>query len=74
MAAGGISAAVVGKWTMKVGTRAAMLTGGAIYGSAWVLTGLGVAMHSLPIVYLGNRELNAFKQLTYLQILLSGAG
>jgi hypothetical protein len=41
---------------MKVGTRAAMMTGGTIYGSAWVITGIGVAMHNLPLVYLGNRE------------------
>jgi hypothetical protein len=33
-----------------------MLTGGSVYGGAWVITGLGVAMHNLPLVYLGNRE------------------
>jgi hypothetical protein len=36
--------------------RTAMLTGGSVYGGAWVITGLGVAMHNLPLVYLGNRE------------------
>ena len=41
---------------MKVGTRAALMVGGSIYGSAWVITGLGVEMHSLPLVYLGNSE------------------
>ena len=33
-----------------------MLTGGSVYGGAWVITGLGVATHNLPMVYLGNRE------------------
>ena len=56
VAAGGISAALFGKWTMKVGTRTALITGGSIYGGAWMLTGLGVATHSLPLVYLGNRK------------------
>ncbi len=41
---------------MKVGTRAALVVGGSIYGSAWVITGLGVATHTLPLVYLGNGE------------------
>jgi hypothetical protein len=45
---------------MKVGTRAAMMTGGSIYGSAWVITGIGVATHNLPLVYLGNRESKLF--------------
>lgn len=57
VACGGISAAVFGKWTMKVGTRAALVVGGSIYGSAWVITGIGVATHTLPLVYLGNGEL-----------------
>ena len=54
IAAGGISSALLGKWTMKVGTRRAMVTGGALYGSAFGLTALGVSMHSLPMLYAGN--------------------
>lgn len=41
---------------MKVGTRASLVVGGTVYGSAWVVTGLGVTTHSLPLVYLGNGE------------------
>ena len=48
------SALLIGKWTMKVGTRKAMVTGGALYGSAFGLTALGVSMHSLPMMYAGN--------------------
>lgn len=54
IAAGGISAAVFGKWTMKVGTRMAMVAGGTLYGSAFAITAAGVATHNLPMVYAGN--------------------
>ena len=39
---------------MKVGTRATMTLGGVLFGSAFFLSGLGVSMHSLPLLYLGN--------------------
>merc|ERR1719411_744732 len=39
---------------MKVGTRASMVTGGTIFASAFALTGLGISMHSLPMIYAGN--------------------
>ena len=42
-----------------------MLTGGSVYGGAWVITGLGVAMHNLPLVYLGNRESAFFNWLSW---------
>ena len=54
IASGGICAALFGKWTMKVGTRFSMTCGGALFGSAFALTALGVQMHSLPMVYAGN--------------------
>jgi len=54
IASGGICAALFGKWTMKVGTRRSMVTGGVLFGSAFGLTALGVSMHSLPLMYAGN--------------------
>ena len=56
IAAGGLSAALFGKWTMKVGTRRAMTTGGILFGTAFAVTSLGVSMHSLPLLYAGNRK------------------
>ena len=47
---------------MKVGTRASMVTGGTIFASAFALTGLGISMHSLPMIYAGNGKL--FQTLT----------
>ena len=49
-----MSAAALGKWSMKVGTRATMTLGGALFGTAFAVSGMGVAMHSLPLLYLGN--------------------
>ena len=54
IAFGGLGAAILGKWTMKVGTRKSMLYGGVLFGSAFAVAGAGVAMHSLPLLYLGN--------------------
>ena len=62
IASGGICAALFGKWTMKVGTRASMVTGGTIFASAFALTGLGISMHSLPMIYAGNGKV--FQTLT----------
>jgi len=53
MAAGGISAALVGKWTLKVGVRKAMLTGGALFGSGLAIAGLGAHTHSVGLLYGG---------------------
>jgi len=39
------------KWSMKVGTRATMMLGGALFGTAFAVSGAGVAMHSLPLLY-----------------------
>jgi len=54
LAAGGISAALVGKWQLKVGVRKAMAAGGICFGSGLALTAAGVMTHSLPLVYTGN--------------------
>eukprot|EP00088_Acartia_fossae_P038604 TRINITY_DN40040_c0_g1_i6.p1 TRINITY_DN40040_c0_g1~~TRINITY_DN40040_c0_g1_i6.p1 ORF type:complete len:518 (+),score=109.22 TRINITY_DN40040_c0_g1_i6:75-1556(+) len=53
MAAGGISAALVGKWTLKVGVRKAMLTGGALFGSGLAIAGMGVQTHNVGLLYGG---------------------
>ena len=55
---------------MKVGTRRSMVTGGALFGSAFGLTALGVSMHSLPLMYAGNCKLFIFKKSTYIPIFL----
>jgi len=54
IAAGGISAALFGKWTMKVGVRRSLATGGMLFGSGWLLSALGVYTHTLPVLYAGN--------------------
>jgi len=54
MAVGGISAAMVGKWQLKVGLRKSMATGGILFGSGLAVTAAGVMNHSLPLVYTGN--------------------
>ncbi len=54
IAAGGIGAAALGKWTMKVGTRKAMTYGGTLYGLAFAVTAAGIQAHSLPLLYAGN--------------------
>jgi len=53
MAAGGISAALVGKWTLKVGVRKAMLTGGLLFGTGFAMAGAGVHTHNIGLVYSG---------------------
>ncbi len=50
-----MSAAVFGQWTMKVGVRMAMFTGGAVFGTSFLVSALGVMYHSLPLLYFGNR-------------------
>merc|ERR1719318_266528 len=51
---GGVSAAVLGGWTVRVGVRQAMATGGVLYGGGMLLSSLGVAQHSLAMLYMGN--------------------
>ena len=56
IAAGGLSAAFFGKWTMKVGLRRSMLTGASIFGAGFLLSGAGVLNHNIPMLYAGNCE------------------
>ena len=49
----GIAAALGGKWQIKVGARKAMFVAGMCFGGGLMLGGLGVALHSLPLLYLG---------------------
>jgi len=53
MAAGGISAALVGKWTLKAGVRKSMLTGGFLFGSGFAIASAGVLNHNIGLVYGG---------------------
>ena len=39
---------------MRVGARRAMATGAAVFGAGLAVAGLGVATHSLPLLYSGN--------------------
>ena len=54
IASGGISAALLAKWTVRVGVRRAMLTGSVMFGSGMLLASVGVLAHNLPLLYLGN--------------------
>eukprot|EP00094_Tigriopus_californicus_P000584 TCALIF_00566-PA protein Name:"Similar to yhjX Uncharacterized MFS-type transporter YhjX (Escherichia coli (strain K12))" AED:0.10 eAED:0.28 QI:0/0.75/0.8/1/0.75/0.4/5/779/269 len=54
IAAGGLSAAIMGPWTMKVGTRMALTTGGTLFGLGFALSAAGVANHNLAVLYAGN--------------------
>ena len=49
----GLSAALAGKWLEEVGPRAVGLLSGACWGGGFLLGGLGVMTHSLPLLYLG---------------------
>lgn len=51
-AAGG-TAALCGTWNDKVGPRTAVFLAGTLWGGGMMLGGLGVALHQLPLVYLG---------------------
>ena len=49
----GLSAAVAGKWLEEVGPRAVGLLSAACWGGGFLVGGLGIATHTLPLVYLG---------------------
>ena len=51
---GGVSAAVLGSWTVRVGVRQAMATGGLLFGGGLLLSSAGIAQHSLAMLYMGN--------------------
>lgn len=49
----GLSAALLGKWQMKVGPRVSIGLAGLCFGGGFALSGLGAALHNLPLIYLG---------------------
>jgi len=54
IASGGVSAALLGSWTVRVGVRQAMATGAVMFGLGLSVAGLGVSVQSLPLLYTGN--------------------
>jgi len=54
IASGGISAAVLGSWTVKIGVRSSMVAGGLFFGGGLLLSSLGIAQHNIMTVYVGN--------------------
>ncbi len=49
----GLSAAVFGKWVERVGPRMAMFTAAILFCGGLIISGFGVILHNLPIVFLG---------------------
>ena len=49
----GLSATLFGKWQLKVGPRKSMALASVAFGSAVVLGGAAIQLHSLPLLYLG---------------------
>ncbi len=49
----GLSAAVFGTWVERAGPRKAMATAALCWGTGFVIGSLGIAMGSLPVLYLG---------------------
>ena len=54
MAAGGVSAALLGKLTLSLGIRKSMALGGLLYGAGFGVAAVGVMKHNLGLLYLGN--------------------
>jgi MFS family permease len=53
LAVQGLSAALLGPWQDRVGPRASSMLGALFFGGGFILGGLGVATHSLPLLYVG---------------------
>jgi MFS family permease len=49
----GLSAAVLGTWVERVGPRKAMATAALCWGAGFMIGSLGIAIGSLPVLYLG---------------------
>jgi MFS family permease len=49
----GLSAAVLGTWVERVGPRKAMVTAALCWGLGFMIGSVGIAMGSLPVLYLG---------------------
>ena len=54
MAAGGISAALLGKLTLSLGVRKSLACGGLLNGAGFGVAAVGVMSHNLGLLYLGN--------------------
>lgn len=49
----GISAAAAGAWQVKMGARVSMTVAGCCFGGGLILGSIGIATHSLPLLYFG---------------------
>lgn len=49
----GITAALAGKWQMKVGPKAAIAAASVCFGGGLLIGSLGISMHNLWMIYLG---------------------
>jgi hypothetical protein len=49
----GISAALLGKWQEETGPRLSGVLGAIFYSAGFLVGGVGVLLHALPLVYLG---------------------
>ncbi len=49
----GLSAAVLGTWVERAGPRKAMVAAALCWGSGFVIGSIGIAISSLPVLYLG---------------------
>jgi MFS family permease len=49
----GVTAALAGKWQMKVGTRATLALGALSFGGGLMVGSAGIALHQLWLLYLG---------------------
>ena len=54
MAAGGLSAALLGKLSLRLGVRSSLAWGGLLYGAGFGVAAVGVTSHQLGLLYLGN--------------------
>lgn len=54
IAFGGLSAAALGKWTIKAGVRKALACGGLLYGAGFGVAAMGVSSHNIGLMYFGN--------------------
>ena len=57
IAFGGLSAAALGKWTIKAGVRKALACGGLLYGAGFGVAAMGVSSHNIGLMYFGKIEL-----------------
>ena len=49
----GLSAALAGKWQMKVGPQASIAAASLCFGGGFLLSAVGVATHNIGLVFLG---------------------